>query len=59
MKVDLPYADGVLTADLPDDSRRLSSAAETALPPIADVDAAVRRAGPDAGGPPPLNASVT
>jgi hypothetical protein len=44
MNVELPYADGILTAVLPDDTRRLSSAAEAALPPIADLDGAVRAA---------------
>ena len=44
MRVELPYADGVLTADLPDDARHLSSAAEATLPPVEDLDAAVRAA---------------
>jgi hypothetical protein len=43
VRVELPYADGTLTASLPDGARRLSSAAETALPPIGDLAAAVRR----------------
>jgi len=44
MRVELPYADGTLTASVPDDTRRLSSAAETALPPLDDLDGAVRAA---------------
>jgi hypothetical protein len=44
MKVELPYAEGTLTATVPDDSRRLSSAGETAVPPVGDLDAAVRAA---------------
>jgi hypothetical protein len=44
MRVALPYADGTLTATLPADTRRLSSEAAEALPPLADLDGAVRRA---------------
>jgi hypothetical protein len=44
MRVDLPYADGTLTATLPPGTRRLSSEAAGALPPLADLDGAVRRA---------------
>jgi hypothetical protein len=44
MRVALPYADGMLTATLPADTRRLSSEAAEALPPLADLDGAVRRA---------------
>ena len=44
MNVLLPYADGTLTAALPAGTRRLSSQAEAALPPVADLDAAVRAA---------------
>ncbi|HEY7869164.1 MAG TPA: lactate racemase domain-containing protein [Methylomirabilota bacterium] len=44
MRVALPYADGTLTATLPSDTRRLSSEAAEALPPLADLDGAVRRA---------------
>jgi hypothetical protein len=44
MKVELPYAGSTLTASLPAGTRRLSSEAETALPPVADLDAAVRAA---------------
>jgi nickel-dependent lactate racemase len=44
MNIDLPYGEGTLTATLPADTRRLSSDAETALPPLADLDAAVRAA---------------
>lgn len=44
MKVELPYGDGALSATVPDGSQRLSSAGESALPPVADLDAAVRAA---------------
>jgi len=44
MNVELPYADGTLTATLPAGTRRLSSEAVAALPPLADVDGAVRDA---------------
>lgn len=44
MRTALPYADGTLTATLPEGTKRLSSAAEVALPPLADLDAAVRAA---------------
>ena len=44
MNVELPYADGTLTATLPARTRRLSSEAATALPPLADLDGAVRGA---------------
>jgi hypothetical protein len=44
MNVTLPYADGTLTATLPAGTRRLSSVAATALPPLADLDGAVRAA---------------
>jgi lactate racemase len=44
MNVILPYADGTLTATLPASTRRLSSEAESALPPLADLDGAVRAA---------------
>jgi hypothetical protein len=44
MNVELPYADGTLTASLPAGTRRLSSEAATALPPLADLDGAVRAA---------------
>jgi lactate racemase-like protein len=44
MRVDLPYADGTLTATLPPGTRRLSSEAAGVLPPLADLDGAVRRA---------------
>jgi hypothetical protein len=44
MKVELPYADGTLTATLGDDTRRLSAQAEQAMAPLADLDAAVRAA---------------
>jgi Lactate racemase N-terminal domain len=43
-RVELPYADGTLTAILPDGTRRLSSVAERTLPPVADLDGAVRTA---------------
>jgi len=44
MNVELPYADGTLTATLPGDARRLSTEGERALPPLADLDSAVRAA---------------
>jgi hypothetical protein len=44
VKVELPYADGTLSATLPEGTRRLSSAAEGALTPLADLDGAVRAA---------------
>jgi len=44
MKVELPYADGTLTATLPEDARRLSTEGERTLPPLDDLDAAVRAA---------------
>jgi hypothetical protein len=44
MKVELPYADGTLAATLPEGARRLSSAGEGALAPLADLDGAVRAA---------------
>ena len=44
MNVELPYGSDTLTATLPDDTRRLSSDADVGLPPLADLDAAVRAA---------------
>src|SRR5512134_1431801 len=44
MNVELPYADGTLTAALPAGTRRLSSEPAGALPPLADLDGAVRQA---------------
>ena len=44
MRVALPYADGTVTATLPADTRRLSSEAAEALPPLPDLDGAVRQA---------------
>jgi lactate racemase len=44
MKVELPYADGTLPAELPAGTRRLSSVAEGTLAPLADLDGAVRAA---------------
>ena len=44
MKVDLPYADGAMTATLPSGTRRLSSEAVGALAPLTDLDRAVRDA---------------
>jgi hypothetical protein len=54
MHVDLPYADGTLTATLPPGTRRLSTEAAGALPPLADLDGAVRRALAAPLGLPPL-----
>jgi lactate racemase len=42
MKVELPYAEGTVTATLPPGTRRLSSEAETALPPLADLAGSMR-----------------
>jgi lactate racemase len=44
MKIELPYADGTLPADLPAGTRRLSSVAEGTLAPLTDLDGAVRAA---------------
>src|SRR5262245_25300082 len=44
MNVVLPYADGTLTASVPAGTRRLSAQPELALPPVADLAAAVRSA---------------
>ena len=44
MKVELPYADGTLTATLPSDARRLSSEAERGLEPLVDLRGAVEAA---------------
>ena len=44
MHVELPYADGTLAATLPGGTRRLSSEAATAPPPLADLEGAVRAA---------------
>jgi lactate racemase len=43
VKVELPYADGTVSATLPASTRRLSSEADVA-PPLADLDLAVRAA---------------
>ena len=44
MNIDLPYADGTISAALPPGTRRLSSEPAGALPPLADLDGAVREA---------------
>ena len=44
MNVELPYGAGALTATLPSGTRRLSSEPAGELPPLADLDAAVREA---------------
>jgi hypothetical protein len=44
MRVELPYADGTITATLPETARVLSSAPALTLPPLADLDGAVRAA---------------
>ena len=44
MKFALPYGDGTLTATLPDGARRVSVEAAGALPPLDDLDHAVRQA---------------
>ncbi len=44
MRADLPYADSTLGVTLPADTRRLSTEAAGALPPLPDLDGAVREA---------------
>jgi hypothetical protein len=44
VNVNLPYGDGTLTATLPAGTRRVSVEPAGALPPLDDLDAAVRRA---------------
>lgn len=44
MNVDLPYGDTTITATLPAQARRLSSEPAGSLPPLADLDGAVRQA---------------
>ena len=44
MRVDLPYGDATLAATLPPDTRRVSVEPAGALPPLEDLDAAVRQA---------------
>jgi hypothetical protein len=58
MNVDLPYADGTLTATLPAETRRLSVEAESILPPLPDLDAAVRAALASPLGLPPIRELV-
>src|SRR5947207_9338830 len=58
MNVELPYADGSLTATLPAGTRRLSVEAESALPPLRDLDAAVRAALASPLGLPPIRELV-
>src|SRR5687768_17233588 len=44
MQATLPYADGTIDVTLPESARRLTSVADAALPPLADLDGAVRAA---------------
>ena len=44
MKIDLPYGETTITAELPDRTRMLSNVSHAALPPLHDLDAAVRAA---------------
>lgn len=44
MNVELPYADGTITATMPAGARRLSNEPEAPLTPLDDLDGAVRRA---------------
>src|SRR5262245_57372920 len=44
MNVDLPYGKTVITAELPDSTRHLSNVERAALPPLDDLDGAVRGA---------------
>src|SRR5215813_478715 len=44
MKIALPYGQTTIAADLPDDTVMLSSIERTALPPVDDLDRAVRSA---------------
>ncbi len=44
MKVELPYGEGTLTAELPSGTRVLKNVEEAGLPPVADLDGAVRAA---------------
>ncbi len=59
MQVRLPYADGALTATLPEDTRRLSAEAGAPLAPLPDLDAAVRAALAAPLGLPPIRELVT
>jgi nickel-dependent lactate racemase len=44
MNITLPYADGTITATVPDSTRRLSAVPEAGLAPLRDLDGAVRSA---------------
>jgi nickel-dependent lactate racemase len=44
MKVEIPYGEAALAAELPPGTRMLSNVERAALPPVADLDAAVRAA---------------
>src|SRR5512143_14895 len=44
MKIDLPYGETSITAELPDSTRLLSNISRAALPPVDDLDHAVRAA---------------
>src|SRR5262245_23873602 len=44
MKIELPYGETALTAELPADTRLLSNVEHASLPPLEDLDGAVRAA---------------
>src|SRR5437016_5916597 len=44
MKVEVPYGETTITADLPDTTRVLSNIERASLPPLSDLDRAVRSA---------------
>ena len=44
MKVEVPYGETTVTADLPGNTRLLSNIEHTSLPPLPDLDGAVRAA---------------
>src|SRR5438046_10421277 len=44
MKVEVPYGETTITADLPDTTRVLSNIERASLPPLSDLDRAVRAA---------------
>ena len=59
IEVTLPYADGTLSAALPDDTRRLSSEAERGVAPVVDLPGAVQAALAAPRGVPRLRDTVT
>jgi hypothetical protein len=44
MKVEVPYGETTITADLPGNTRLLSNVERASLPPLPDLDGAVRAA---------------